>query len=168
MCDIFQRTQKVLGRGKLTRAFHLDDCSAEGWAPKEWGPVRAGKWRRTGRVRGWRCLETTSEITAGERQNRQKGRKTVWKWDRREEPSHPHTQPGSGRTGLHCEPSTFFFPGQQEALTVTVASHTDCPLPSPTSSRQTDRDRQTHTHTQSPEPVSLQTNKDNWVYPLQI
>jgi len=52
-----------------------------------------------------------------------------------------------GHFFLHCEPSTFFFPGQQEALTVTVASHTDCPLPSPTSSRQTDRDRQTHTHT---------------------
>ena len=47
------------------------------------------------------------------------------------------------KTGLHCEPSTFFFPGQQEALTVTAASHSDRPLPSPASSRQT---RHIHTH----------------------
>lgn len=161
MCDIFQRTRKVLGRGRLTRAFHLDDCCAEGGAPMEWGPVR------TGRVRGWRCLGRTSEITAGERRNREKRRKTAWKWDRREEGREghltpPHTQPGSGRTALPCEPSTFFFPGQQEVLKQWWATQIAL------YSAQLLVDRPTDTYTQSPEPVSLQTNKDKWIYLQQI
>ena len=55
------------------------------------------------------------------------------------------SHPGSGRIGLQCEPSTFFCPGQQEALKVTAVSHIDYPLLTPTSSRQTDTHRHTHT-----------------------